>query len=256
MTENIRMPIILLERLKEDDFKSPKFGNNSTCPTKKSLTTNDNKIKMGQIVQSSDTADSTKLTKQKTKRTSNEEDLEELPLITETFSLLPHRETKQRPTRPKPESMVHVKEVPCYDRTTNTWSIKRALEEESKGTTTMNSTSVTKGKRTKNFNLNEESKVSERIPNNWELSASDSDKDEEDEPILTYETSEIKSTCPHVHPGKTHRGDFKGDLFMGHMYYCPEKKFPPNPMHSSEFNKHFNECQYCQHRRGRSFLSK
>ena len=57
------------------------------------------------------------------------------------------------------------------------------------------------------------------------------------------------STCDQVHPGYTHgKGDEIATTPTERLYWCPDKKDVPNPMHGSEFRHHLRTCEPCQKR--------
>ena len=61
------------------------------------------------------------------------------------------------------------------------------------------------------------------------------------------------STCGLIHPLYSH-GNLNDQHIKSikkeHIYWCPEKKTIPNPMHNKEFLLHIIECEYCQKRTG------
>ena len=65
------------------------------------------------------------------------------------------------------------------------------------------------------------------------------------------------STCGKVHSSYSH-GDGGNIRTEPHnaLYYCPEKKDIPNPMHGSEFAVHIITCVFCYHRLTRKMYHK
>ena len=57
------------------------------------------------------------------------------------------------------------------------------------------------------------------------------------------------STCQKVHPKYSHGpGSDIETTPKDRLYYCPDKKDVPNPMHGSEFRQHVLNCKPCQER--------
>ena len=70
--------------------------------------------------------------------------------------------------------------------------------------------------------------------------------------------TEVKhSTCSEIHLKCAHEnaGCIKTDPYNA-LYFCPESREVPNPMHGTEFQIHIKTCIFCYHRLTRNFIIK
>ena len=74
-------------------------------------------------------------------------------------------------------------------------------------------------------------------------------KDESEHKQNVSSAEVTNSTCSEVHPKYTHGNAacIRKDPYNA-LYFCPESRQVPNPMHGAEFKVHIRKCTFCCHR--------